>query len=605
MLEDVWKDLREQWIGELYAALDSAKNNEEGDSGKGGPRRQSPGRSQQDQLNEELVKELHGRRSERLAKKPNNGSDLKHENGKHSASRTEFFQGGRISRHVNTLIHNEEAVVASFCWISCEYCGKLRRVHQPFPGGAPFVCALALNVGSCSVPEHEGLGVVFSNNKTQNVANVRSESILGDIALREVVKAETLGTAITSRSSGHGVRNANGTTNMASVNFSGRRGLQGEAAGVSSSPRNSTSPTRVATCLPLLRDLTLALRKRALGTFVKNIVMIPDEVRAKREEVMLASVTFNEEKPSADSLLPKPETSRDKLRDACDGTAQDSPVRGADPQKQKRQRQGSNGSCNMDDTGRSKDTGNAVDDRARTHTAVVCREEATACHGRSVDDLPHHPQSKKINENTSQKRTALKMKLEPSFSADVVQPEGPIEGFKEIKLESVETPPYGWRDDNNSCSGPPNDCFQEMGTAETTVVEDLSARPGGKRRIGRPPLKASDSTKTYKRRKINNNCGDAKVSGVGRRGRKAIRVGDDDTTTAVGAEDPDVIHWVCCDSCGKWRIVPQKIEEETKHWCCEMRADGTTCSDTDDEIRKKSSSKRRKTCKGPKRLAEE
>ncbi|CCW63114.1 unnamed protein product [Phytomonas sp. EM1] len=45
----------------------------------------------------------------------------------------------------------------------------------------------------------------------------------------------------------------------------------------------------------------------------------------------------------------------------------------------------------------------------------------------------------------------------------------------------------------------------------------------------------------------------------------------------------EVIYWVQCDLCNKWRIVSHPIPEGTTFWECKLRDDKTTCAMVDDE----------------------
>ncbi|CAD2217742.1 CW-type Zinc Finger, putative [Angomonas deanei] len=56
------------------------------------------------------------------------------------------------------LVHDsDDTVLSCFCWATCEWCGKVRRLAQPFPGGGfPFICSLLPNL-TCDTTEMEGI----------------------------------------------------------------------------------------------------------------------------------------------------------------------------------------------------------------------------------------------------------------------------------------------------------------------------------------------------------------------------------------------------------------------------------------------------------------
>jgi len=55
---------------------------------------------------------------------------------------------------------------------------------------------------------------------------------------------------------------------------------------------------------------------------------------------------------------------------------------------------------------------------------------------------------------------------------------------------------------------------------------------------------------------------------------------------AADSAGMEVVHWVQCDRCNKWRIVPQRLPSSTVFWECSMRCTAggqrTTCADIDD-----------------------
>ncbi|KEG08514.1 hypothetical protein DQ04_07011050 [Trypanosoma grayi] len=129
--------------------------------------------------------------------------------------------------------------------------------------------------------------------------------------------------------------------------------------------------------------------------------------------------------------------------------------------------------------------------------------------------------------------------------------------------------------------------------AVTPVVEEPFVVNSSKETRGRKRTRHDSAPDAVEEKKTNKNSSVANDFGVRRRGRPPRNAGNSDTTAPTKKKKGDVIHWVCCDLCSKWRIVPEKIPADTAEWHCVMRADGTTCSDTDDEVRMNHSKKKR------------
>ncbi|ESL11676.1 hypothetical protein TRSC58_00568 [Trypanosoma rangeli SC58] len=580
-LEDVWADLRDHWLGELYATLDGVRGGEEGGSSSNGSRLRCIQQSPKERLNKELVKELHGKRSERLARKPHNGTDNKYEKSESHRSAAEVSLNEGIAQQLDTLVRHDEAVVASFCWISCDGCGKLRRVHQPFPGGAPFVCALALNIGSCSVPEQEGLGSVFFSQVDQVSMSDKSESTVGDTVLRNAIgagasaAAATTATAVVASTSSD--RTENGATKMST---SGRRLGRSPAVGPHLAYKSSASAKLI---VPLLRELTSALRKRALGAFVKNILTVPDEVRAKRESVVRASIVVAGDSRHTDSISPKRE---ERKRDWSEAQNNTLPlVNKAEPHHAEVD--------NAKSEVREQQNMNALPTETNVHVSEVSCKGGVPRPCRRLGCPPRR--MKEVARQEDAKTRVTPVPLPPS---GVTCPEELTEDDTTVKLEAVATPSdvvANTGRTNTSLNGPPVKWAlpapspeEPMTTADETPRKESSSKKVSGLKRTRPSMTEDVKQNVVNDDDISNTkaISDAKPRDVAR------RVGSDDINSALNKEEVEVIYWMCCDLCDKWRIVPEKISEDTDHWYCEMRADGTTCSDTDDEIRMNRSKKR-------------
>ncbi|EKF32492.1 hypothetical protein MOQ_003654 [Trypanosoma cruzi marinkellei] len=579
-LEDVWADLRSNWLGDLYATLDGVKGNEEGSSSSSKSKRlkRSP-QFQKERLNEELTRELHGKRSERLAKKPHNGKDVKQENNESNGSEDEPPPRELILRQVNKLIHHDETVVASFCWVSCDRCGKLRHVDQPFPGGAPFVCALALNIGSCSVPEQEGLGSVFCSETDHLSVGDKSVGIAGDEALRVAIEAQ----AFAATSAAAVAPTGNEAAKMTARGE--RRGFRRSAGGLSSACKSRAS---VELSLPLLRELTSALRKRALGTFVKNIMMIPEEVRAKREEVARASLVVSEDTRHTDSVSPKREFRESDGKDAQNSNSQ------REERENQNQEQEEDEKKRGGTTGEEKYT-NGAPDGTINRVAETHRGEEAPRPYRRLGCPPRHALWK-TREGTCPESLSTRVDPLPLKPSETTRSAEVAELPTAVKLEAAGTPceisnSIGTIHESPNGNSAKREKSVPPLEASTVSLADVPIRESFAKNIsGRKRTRRQSNLEDFGE---NNNDGNsihttqaAKPQGAKRRGRKPRRVENDDTSkTANEEEEVEIIHWVCCDLCDKWRIVPEKISEDTEHWYCEMRGDGTTCSDTDDEIR--------------------
>ena len=102
--------------------------------------------------------------------------------------------------------------------------------------------------------------------------------------------------------------------------------------------------------------------------------------------------------------------------------------------------------------------------------------------------------------------------------------------------------------------------------SEAAAASPPQRRPG--RPCGRPP-------------KVKTELVEKTDGTVGKEKRAKVNSGDDD------ADAWEVVHWVQCDRCSKWRIVPQRVPPRIKFWECKMRYDAargraTTCDDPDD-----------------------
>ncbi|KAG8347102.1 putative CW type Zinc Finger [Trypanosoma vivax] len=554
-LEDVWGDLRKRWFGDLYRTVSMMRgdgvvhaNNRsaanESTTAVRGRRRQHLKESipvkEQLQLNVELTTELDGRCSERLFGKKSIDSALKG-SSVNVQELSGYGQGSKVECMAEALICNDDVVLASFCWVSCDYCGKLRRVHQPFPGGAPFVCSLAFGIDSCDVPEENGIRVINNEIKAQRGLHEKSAIVAGERVLREVVGANL-------HASPHpGSDGANGE----------RRGSRG---GIAKDPLRTQQYAAAETSVPLIRSLTAALRRKALGAFVKQVVTDPNEVRVKREDVVKASfvdevqqeteeVTECDAHEAATLIVPKVETLQEADKVSLEGSLQEAAQAPAEEKDNGDQEEavvdstvvpsgeGVNGSSAIFAT--NNECNNTTDGSAVSCTANKGVPRAT----RRLGCPPRNLQWTFVHDDDCK------------FMPEMCHPG--------VVLTSANS--------------------DEMTTARCRArwqtLKEMNAK-----QTASPP---TDVPNSKEKEDIKN---ETEVTVVGDRSASSSATSESDEEDSAQR----VIHWVCCDICDKWRIVPKKVPKGTKRWECHMRGDGTRCEDEDDWVKMKRSKRGRK-----------
>ncbi|RHW69227.1 CW-type Zinc Finger [Trypanosoma brucei equiperdum] len=584
-LEDTWSDLRGKWLGELYAAMGSAKNDNEGGSRKNGG---VGDQEERKRLNLQLSRELHGRRSGRLAGGLHGTAGTRGESTKVQECATESTHSGGMADRVDNLVRSDEAVLAAFCWITCDSCGKLRRVHQPFPGGAPFVCSLALNIGSCSVPEIDGVSAIFGSARGHSALNRKLAYRDGDAALRGAVKSDAA------------VSHAKARQGTAQNSI----GSQGH------------HPNSLESSIPLLRSLTAAVRKRSLGGFIKNILTTPDEVRSKREEVMKASLDLAGEKPSD---IPKQQLEVESIA-----------MRPSDPTLKVDLGEPHKVKVEEDPAVQPKQTGErgkisaAPPGSARggAEGANIGGDAAPKCSRRL--GCPPRPVMRPLS-NSAERHAATGNSAQGNLTTQ------PGAAPARIKAEgSIGSGVMGINSKPNANSGTDTGRTARPGSGREAGIESKSNSSDGhssfstgnsarctRRQLkltemlaqvdsGKLPSPSSAVTGNVSKNK-NDNRGAATANRSQASGHKASRRTDgncskvEEASTSEDEEGYEVTHWVCCDACDKWRVLSKKLPHGTKRWECTMRGDGTTCDDTDDEVKMNREEKRKKARKELKR----
>eukprot|EP00796_Vickermania_ingenoplastis_P004467 gene4467-3262_t len=115
-------------------------------------------------------------------------------------------------------------------------------------------------------------------------------------------------------------------------------------------------------------------------------------------------------------------------------------------------------------------------------------------------------------------------------------------------------------------------------TNEKEARDANQAREHSKRQRTQSRASASDDVKaeTKKRERVKDSLThqDETHKKAKSKGRPKKKKPDDD-------QDVEIIHWVQCDKCEKWRVVPAAVDPSIATWECCMRP-GTTCDDLDD-----------------------
>lgn len=527
-LGDLLVDLRQEWLGALNQDIrtdgDRSRKATGSDDQPGVPTADvlSLLQHRREALNEALAKELDLRRSGRLAGRrppvvlqhgssPEESDDGVGSSGNPSLSHDDLTNPNRtyglmawLQAAAAHLSHDDEATLTAFCWVTCELCGKLRRVAQPFPGGAPYICALSCStIGSCEVSEMEGIENYTSGFAAEELRRAALACPLLPFPLRQEAATLLLGqpTSAISADSTAATRLMEDPllrllrTDAAS--FLIHRGGRRLPSANTLSPRNGCiSPVTVSphtsalatNALPLLKQLVAFSRKRLLGAaLVRHVMLTPQEIQRKREAVLEKAFL------SGEDLASEVATNAQPLPLLAGGAAK-----------------------------RTADNGHgaAPSSTVAHHSALTSR--ALAAQGSLQRHEVTHPSPYRSGSRKRSRSPEVPVQKQPALSA---QP--PIAQTKVVMPVTVE------------------------------VVG--SAPPPGKRKRGRPPTSRTAATV----------AAGVPVAKVRREPKEELA--------------RDVVHWVQCDRCGKWRIVPTRIPADVPFWECGMRVDGTTaCEDPED-----------------------
>ncbi|CCW66207.1 unnamed protein product [Phytomonas sp. Hart1] len=455
----------------------------------------------------------------------------------------------------------ESVALSAFCWVVCENCGKLRRVAQPFPGGVPFICALSRSIGSCKVPEVEGLISCTADLTEVELRRAVFASAILPYPLHQYgtqlhTEGEDLSLTLkeepisTKRNGNAGVKReeakGNGGWGGAKDDEPFMQELRSElgqrlvallervAESHSKSPsathkrqknngyRNDHGISLIESALPLLKDLSARVQKRLLGTFAKQIMTIPQEIRTKRDDILKASFLDEPAKVEEENVVKEKSTIKQPLEAVENKHLKKSAV------------------ANF-----------AVVQRETTPPDSNVQNEKRKRGVELSEDAPRMRRRKAMSKTYEHEASPKSAELPTS---DIKAPAGlPSRRQKEI------TKPLVVKSEELDTSGPGN----------TQIL-------GVKRiRLSRDEVKLPLSNRTSMSSKVEDQAPVVK--------RKKGRPPKQNT-------ELEIVFWVRCDICNKWRIVSQPIPDNTTFWECKLRDDKTTCAMMDDEIMLKSQS---------------
>ncbi|GET91854.1 hypothetical protein, conserved [Leishmania tarentolae] len=562
-------------------------------------------------------------------------------------------------RHFSAEEESQENVLSAYCWAMCDACGKLRRVAQPFPGGAPFVCAMAVTTSSscraarsritlhhegasgldqaCTVSEVEGL--MQCNIKLCEAELIYAalsspflpyplRAQLSSLSRRQACfkdppeSAEQLSRADVSRillsepllrTIQSSVRESVAKGSTSPTVCQRRRGASAAVTPDSvksrrnaSAPKLDDSDTDLAEreffiyrSLPILRELARSIKARSISAFVRQLQLTPAQIQAKREAVMLASFLSNHQQKStigSDSGTEKQkpaaviatasdvETTRVKVEEG--GPPSTDPGERLPP-RLTRTRTGALPTVSeaapalaavkepmkMQAASSSKIvTPQPVVEPVPARTRRKASHDAAPSASKRQQSLAYEAAEQKPQQTvlaTSRKRGRL-----PRHGPE--EPSRPVVPGSQSTTETtgavsdVDTASIHHR--RQRCENVPmkdetaekSDAAAVQKAEAVGEVESSPASPPRGRPRGRPPGSGSGGKKHSQG--THNAAAEAK---------------------AANGTKWEVVHWVQCDLCSKWRIVPQRIPVKVKFWECKMRYDeqrgrATTCDDPDD-----------------------
>ncbi|KPI87968.1 hypothetical protein ABL78_2959 [Leptomonas seymouri] len=552
---------------------------------------------------------------------------------------------------------NNGPLLSAYCWAVCDACGKLRRVAQPFPGGAPFVCAMAVTASSssravrgggspssssaafantdmvasienaCSVSEVEGLiqcsiklceaelitaamsspflpYPLKSQLNSLSVGNegcgVRETTATGDRFSRadvvRVLLAEPLLRTIQSSVTEaivDGTRSAPSPSGQA-PNSKGHRAGAPVMAPTSASQKNRDAKGAnegddgvhaasifLQRSLPILRELARSIKKRGMASMARKIQLTPAQIQAKREAVLRNSLLDGYQTGSNNS------SSNNNCSAPVGSAVPVEAEKGKGEMKHEPEEEEATGG----EAGVTVVGGLATRPRARgvpagppeisckTATASVTATQSTsaaAIKATCVRRGPSRPSRVKEEAPVEASPAPAKRKRSrPVTPPRTILATGSAEANGRIEAVAVErddAPDDKRRSHAGRHRGQEEKAAASHVKAEAEALQQTQPRRGVGRPRGRPPAaKKERADKEDERRKA----------------VKHSAAGPENEDEDGGDETWEVVHWVQCDRCAKWRVVPRRVSPRVKFWECKMRYDdergrATTCDDVDD-----------------------
>lgn len=559
---------------------------------------------------------------------------------------------------------SQENVLSAYCWAVCDACGKLRRVAQPFPGGAPFVCAMAVTTSSScraargsNAPHHEatsGLDQACTVSEVEglmqcNMKLCEAELIyaalsspflpyplraqLSSLGRRQTCfkdppePAKRLNRADVSRvllsepllrTIQSSVRESvtRGTLNPTACQ---RRRGSGAAATVTPVPvksRRKASASELDDAdaelaerefflyrsLPILRELARSIKARSISAFVRQLQLTPAQIQAKREAVMLTSFLGNHQYTSSTGSDSGTEKRKPAAVIATTSEAERT-------RAQVKVEEGDTPSTEPAERLPPRST------RTRTRASPAVPETAPApavvkkgpmkVQAASASDIAT-PQP--VEESTPA-RTRKKPPHEAAPRASEHQQGLAYEAAQQqppqpalVAPRKRGRPPRQGPEEPSRPVAPGSQATTEAAGGVTGV--DTASLRRRRQRCENVPVKeektvkssAATATKLEAVGEVASSPaspprgrphGRPSGSGSARRKHSQGAHDDDAEAKAENGKKWEVVHWVQCDLCSKWRIVPQRVPARVKFWECKMRYDEqrsrqTTCDDPDD-----------------------
>ncbi|KPA76654.1 hypothetical protein ABB37_07508 [Leptomonas pyrrhocoris] len=517
---------------------------------------------------------------------------------------------------------NNGALLSAYCWAVCDACGKLRRVAQPFPGGAPFVCAMAVTTSSSCRAARDGSYTVSLTSSAvvaaeDNACNVSEVDGLMQCSMK-LCETELIAAALSSpflpyplksqlsslraRHDGYGER-AEAAMTSSSDRLSRAdvtRVLLGEpllrtihtsvAEAILRGTKSPTSPTRrmpsskergastsakelqkdhenktpqdeddgvsavagfLQRSLPILRELARTIKKRGLTSLARQIQLTPAQIQAKREAVLRSS------------LLDGHQVSHSKDNGSSNANAASARPAGEDAASVEAERVKEE--MKQEEQEEEKAQGDRTD-------AARAGGSATRPRTRGVPAAP--PAATSAAASTTRKASAGATK---STSTDQKTGRTPRAG-KEAPVDAPAVPekPRRGRPPTrrlSACAAKSEEAKERSAAAAREDSDGDEARSRKRpRQGGAPHARKSES---------------AEKGEVKKKGSKRVAEGQEDEDEEKEDDAWEVVHWVQCDRCSKWRVVPRRVSHRIKFWECKMRYDekrgrATTCADPDE-----------------------